>query len=71
MYRSPAMPLSARAHVEVDRLAARGDRVLGWPFREKAAALRQHAGLLQDLLLHGTTLDREDLALLDGQWVPG
>ena len=33
--------------------------------RDKAAALRQHAGLIQDVLLHGTTLDTEDVVAFD------
>jgi two-component system chemotaxis response regulator CheB len=47
-----------------DRLANRNDRLLGPRFRDKAAALRQHAALIQDLLLHGTTLDAADAELL-------
>ena len=48
-----------------DRLANSGDRKLAPRFRDKAAALRQHAGLIQDVLLHGTTLDAGDTAALD------
>jgi len=47
-----------------DRLANSGDRRLAPRFRDKAAALRQHASLIQDVLLHGTTLDAEDSAVL-------
>jgi two-component system, chemotaxis family, protein-glutamate methylesterase/glutaminase len=49
-----------------DRLANSGDRRLAPRFRDKAAALRQHASLIQDVLLHGTTLDAEDSAILAG-----
>jgi len=45
-----------------DRLANTSERRLAPRFRDKAAALRQHAGLIQDVLLHGTTLDAEDTA---------
>jgi two-component system, chemotaxis family, protein-glutamate methylesterase/glutaminase len=48
-----------------DRLASSGDRVLSPRFREKAAALRQHASLIQDVLLHGTTLDAQDMQVLE------
>ena len=48
-----------------DRLANSSERKLAPRFRDKAAALRQHAGLIQDVLLHGTTLDAEDTAALD------
>jgi two-component system chemotaxis response regulator CheB len=48
-----------------DRLANSSDRKLAPRFRDKAAALRQHAGLIQDVLLHGTTLDPGDTAALD------
>jgi two-component system chemotaxis response regulator CheB len=48
-----------------DRLANSGDRRLAPRFRDKASALRQHAGLIQDVLLHGTTLDAEDSAVLE------
>jgi two-component system chemotaxis response regulator CheB len=48
-----------------DRLANSGDRRLAPRFRDKASALRQHAALIQDVLLHGTTLDAEDSAVLD------
>lgn len=48
-----------------DRLANTGDRRLSPRFRDKASALRQHAGLIQDVLLHGTTLDAEDTAALE------
>ena len=48
-----------------DRLAITGDRKLSPRFRDKAAALRQHAALIQDVLLHGTTLDAEDQEALD------
>lgn len=48
-----------------DRLAASADRTLSQRFRDKADALRQHAGLIQDVLLHGTTLDTEDATLLE------
>ncbi len=48
-----------------DRLAASADRNLSQRFRDKADALRQHAGLIQDVLLHGTTLDAEDATLLE------
>ena len=48
-----------------DRLANSGDRRLGPRFRDKAAALRQHAALIQDVLLHGTTLDAEDMEVLE------
>jgi two-component system chemotaxis response regulator CheB len=43
-----------------DRLANTGDRRLAPRFRDKAGALRHHAALIQDILLHGTTLDAED-----------
>ena len=45
-----------------DRLANSSDRRLAPRFRDKAAALRQHAGLIQDVLLHGTTLETADAA---------
>ena len=48
-----------------DRLANSSDRRLAPRFRDKAAALRQHAGLIQDVLLHGTTLDTADAAALE------
>ena len=48
-----------------DRLANSSEKRLSPRFRDKAAALRQHAGLIQDVLLHGTTLDAEDTVLLD------
>src|SRR5215813_5857992 len=43
-----------------DRLANSSDRRLSPRFRDKAQALRHHAALIQDVLLHGTTLDAED-----------
>jgi two-component system chemotaxis response regulator CheB len=43
-----------------DRLSNSGDRRLSPRFRDKAAALRQHAALIQDVLLHGTLLDADD-----------
>jgi two-component system chemotaxis response regulator CheB len=48
-----------------DRLASSSDRILAPRFRDKAAALRHHAALIQDVLLHGTTLDAADTAALD------
>jgi two-component system, chemotaxis family, protein-glutamate methylesterase/glutaminase len=48
-----------------DRLAHSSDRRLAPRFRDKAQALRHHAALIQDVLLHGTTLDAEDSAVLD------
>ncbi|HET6981515.1 MAG TPA: chemotaxis protein CheB [Myxococcaceae bacterium] len=48
-----------------DRLAASSDRRLSPRFRDKAAALRHHAALIQDVLLHGTTLDAEDTAVIE------
>ena len=48
-----------------DRLANSSERKLAPRFRDKAAALRQHAALIQDVLLHGTTLDAEDNVVLD------
>ena len=48
-----------------DRLANSSDRRLAPRLRDKAAALRQHAGLIQDVLLHGTTLDTADAAALE------
>lgn len=47
-----------------DRLASSSDRGLSPRFRDKAAALRHHAALIQDVLLHGTTLDAGDSAAL-------
>jgi len=48
-----------------DRLANSSDRRLAPRFRDKAAALRHHASLIQDVLLHGTTLDADDSAALE------
>jgi two-component system chemotaxis response regulator CheB len=48
-----------------DRLANTGDRRLAPRFRDKAGALRHHAALIQDILLHGTTLDAEDSEALE------
>jgi two-component system chemotaxis response regulator CheB len=48
-----------------DRLANSSDRKLSPRFRDKATALRQHAALIQDVLLHGTTLDAEGAAALE------
>ncbi len=48
-----------------DRLANSSDRRLSPRFRDKAAALRQHASLIQDVLLHGTTLGADDMAALE------
>lgn len=48
-----------------DRLANSGDWRLAPRFRDKAAALRHHAALVQDVLLHGTTLDAEDSEALE------
>ena len=48
-----------------DRLANSSDRRLAPRFRDKAAALRQHAWLIQDVLLHGTTLETADAAALE------
>jgi len=54
-----------------DRLANSSDRRLSPRFRDKAAALRQHAALIQDVLLHGTTLDAEDREVLDAGSLEG
>jgi two-component system chemotaxis response regulator CheB len=48
-----------------DRLSSSGASGLAPRFRDKAEALRQHAALIQDILLHGTTLDAEDVAAHD------
>ena len=48
-----------------DRLSGSGAHGLALRFRDKAEALRQHAALIQDVLLHGTTLDAEDVAARD------
>jgi two-component system chemotaxis response regulator CheB len=56
--------LEESAHL-ADRLANSSDRRLAPRFSDKAAALRQHAALIQDVLLHGTTLDADDTVALD------
>jgi two-component system chemotaxis response regulator CheB len=43
-----------------ERLARSSERKLARRFRDKGEALRQHAALIQDVLLHGTTLERDD-----------
>jgi two-component system, chemotaxis family, protein-glutamate methylesterase/glutaminase len=48
-----------------DRLSGSGAHGLAQRFRDKAEALRQHAALVQDVLLHGTTLDAEDTEILE------
>jgi len=48
-----------------DRLALSAERKLSPRFREKANALRQHAALIQDILLHGTTVEPEDAAVAE------
>jgi two-component system, chemotaxis family, protein-glutamate methylesterase/glutaminase len=48
-----------------DRLASSSDHILSPRFRDKAAALRHHASLIQDVLLHGTTLDAEDMEVFE------
>ena len=57
---------AAGRHRSADRLSGSGASGLALRFREKAEALRQHAALIQDVLLHGTTLDAEDVAAQDG-----
>jgi two-component system chemotaxis response regulator CheB len=48
-----------------DRLAMSAERKLSPRFREKAGALRQHASLIQDILLHGTTVEPEDVVIAE------
>jgi two-component system chemotaxis response regulator CheB len=48
-----------------DRLSFSSVHGLALRFRDKAEALRQHAALIQDVLLHGTTLDAADVAAQD------
>ncbi|HSP20225.1 MAG TPA: chemotaxis protein CheB [Myxococcaceae bacterium] len=50
-----------------DRLASSASRNLSQRFRDKADALRQHAGLIQDVLLHGATLDAEAVTPFEGR----
>src|SRR5215471_17629239 len=52
-----------------DRLAVSGERKLSPRFREKASALRQHASLIQDILLHGTTVEAEDAEVTEAPLV--
>ena len=65
-----ALWASVRALEESAQLADRlsGSSAHGLPqrFRDKAEALRQHAALIQDVLLHGTTLDAEDVSAQEG-----